>query len=104
MTMQIQEWLCRIFRHGFRNIGRRRSDRHMELVETLNLGGKRQLLLVVCDGRRILVGAGGDSVHSIVAMTPAAAQGCAPAGMDEGLSGFEVNGEAQSPGPEVRLC
>jgi flagellar biogenesis protein FliO len=37
----------------------------MELVEVLQLGGKRQLMLVECDGRRYLVGAGGDSVHSI---------------------------------------
>jgi hypothetical protein len=37
----------------------------MELIETLHLGGKRQLLLVLCDGQRYLVGAGGDSVHSI---------------------------------------
>jgi hypothetical protein len=37
----------------------------MELIETLQLGGKRQLLLVSCDGQRYLVGAGSDSVHSI---------------------------------------
>ena len=42
-----------------------RGLRQMQLVETLNLGGKRQLMLVLCDGRRYLIGAGGDSVHSI---------------------------------------
>jgi hypothetical protein len=40
----------------------------MELVEVLALGGKRQLLLVVCDGQRYLVGAGGDGVQTIVPM------------------------------------
>ena len=42
-----------------------RTPPHMKLVETLNVGGKRQLMLVVCDGERYLIGAGGDSVHSI---------------------------------------
>jgi hypothetical protein len=41
----------------------------MELVEVLSLGGRRQLMLVVCDGRRFLVGAGGDSVQSVTAMS-----------------------------------
>jgi hypothetical protein len=40
----------------------------MELVERLELGGKRQLMLVVCDGQRYLLGAGGDGVHSITEM------------------------------------
>lgn len=42
-----------------------RGQLHMELVETLNLGGKRQLMLVECDGQRYLIGVGGDGVHSI---------------------------------------
>jgi flagellar biogenesis protein FliO len=42
-----------------------RGLRRMELIETLNLGGKRQLMLVVCDGERFLIGSGGDSVQSI---------------------------------------
>jgi hypothetical protein len=46
-------------------LGGGRAGRRMELIETLQLGGKRQLLLVLCDGQRYLVGAGGDSVHSI---------------------------------------
>jgi flagellar biogenesis protein FliO len=37
----------------------------MTLIDRLELGGRRQLLLVECDGQRYLVGAGGDSVHSI---------------------------------------
>jgi flagellar biogenesis protein FliO len=46
----------------------RRQDRRMELLETLNLGGKRQLMLVECEGKLLLVGAGSDSVQSIVAL------------------------------------
>ena len=54
-----------VLRNGFAGLGRARAGRRMELIETLQLGGKRQLLLVLCDGQRYLVGAGGDSVHSI---------------------------------------
>jgi hypothetical protein len=38
----------------------------MELVETLNLGGKRQLMLVICDGHRVLLGSGGDAILSVI--------------------------------------
>jgi len=38
----------------------------MEFIEVLQLGGKRQLMLVACAGRQYLVGAGSDSVQSIV--------------------------------------
>jgi len=49
-------------------LGRDRADPRMELVEVLALGGKRQLLLVVCDGQRYLVGTSADGVQSIVPM------------------------------------
>jgi flagellar biogenesis protein FliO len=42
-----------------------RGRRRMELVETLHLGSKRQLMLVVCDGQAYLIGASGDSVQAI---------------------------------------
>jgi len=42
--------------------------KQMKLVESLPLGGRRQLLLVVCDNQRYLVGAGADSVGSILAI------------------------------------
>ena len=45
-----------------------RAERRMKLAETLSLGGKRQLMLVICDGQRYLVGAGGEGVETIVAM------------------------------------
>jgi flagellar biogenesis protein FliO len=59
------------FQNGLAGMGGARARRRMELVETLQLGGKRQLMLVTCEGRRYLVGAGGDSVHSIAEMPPA---------------------------------
>lgn len=40
--------------------------KHMRLIETLALGGKRQLQLVSCDGERYLIGVGGDSVQAIL--------------------------------------
>jgi flagellar biogenesis protein FliO len=61
-------WLLASFRNGFGRIGKVRSERRMEHIETLQLGGKRQLMLVLCDGHRFLVGAGGDSVHSVTAI------------------------------------
>ena len=48
------------------SLHQQRVPRRMELVEILALGGKRQLLLVVCDGQRYLVGAAGDGVQTIV--------------------------------------
>jgi flagellar biogenesis protein FliO len=42
--------------------------KQMKLVESLALGNRRQLLLVVCDNQRYLVAAGADSVGSILAI------------------------------------
>jgi hypothetical protein len=41
-------------------------QKQMRLVETLALGGKRQLMLVTCAGESFLVGGGLDSVEAIV--------------------------------------
>jgi len=49
-----------------RTLRRPPASRRLELLETLPLGGKRQLLLVACDGQSYLVGAGTDSVSAIV--------------------------------------
>src|SRR5882672_4688559 len=43
----------------------------MRLLETLSLGGKRQVMLVACEGDRYLVGCGADSVATIVKMSAA---------------------------------
>ncbi len=47
----------------------------MKLVESLPLGNRRQLLLIVCDNQRYLVGAGADSVGSILAVEASSASG-----------------------------
>ena len=45
----------------------RRSDqaRRLQLIETLPLGGKRQLMLVTCDGADYLIGLSADGVQTI---------------------------------------
>lgn len=43
---------------------------HLRVLETLSLGGRRQMMLVVCDGERFLVGAGADRIDTIVAVNP----------------------------------
>lgn len=45
---------------------RERPQKHLRLVETLPLGGKRQLMLVTCAGESFLVGGGLESVETIV--------------------------------------
>ena len=40
--------------------------KQLRLVETLQLGGKRQLMLVTCAGESFLVGGGMESVETIV--------------------------------------
>ena len=40
--------------------------KQLRLVETLPLGGKRQLMLVTCDGESFLIGGGMESVETIV--------------------------------------
>lgn len=42
------------------------AARHMRVVETMALGGRRQLILVECDGQKFLVGSGTDRVDTIV--------------------------------------
>jgi flagellar biogenesis protein FliO len=65
LALQSPAWLQALVRAlGFVRKGR--TERRTKLIETLNLGGKRQLMLVLCDGQRFLVGAGADSIHSIV--------------------------------------
>ena len=57
-------WVLELVR-GFR--GHRETQRkQLRLVETLSLGGKRQLLLVTCAGESFLVGGGMESVETIV--------------------------------------
>ena len=49
-----------------RSKGARGHVSHLELVETLSLGGRRQLMLVRVDGESFLVGANADGVQTVV--------------------------------------
>ena len=49
---------------------RRAARRQMEVLETLNIGPKKQLMLVRCQGERYLVGTGTESVQTIVRVYP----------------------------------
>ena len=57
-------WLLDLLRrvHSERQSG----IKQMHLLETLPLGGKRQLMLVSCAGERFLVGGGLDSVETMM--------------------------------------
>jgi|SRR5271155_4415724 len=57
------------------SLGRARSEVQLEVVETLALGARRQLFLIVCGGERYLVGAGTDTVGSIVRLADAGQPG-----------------------------
>jgi flagellar biogenesis protein FliO len=75
------EWALRMLR-GWRgqNVG---QGRQMQLVETLGLGGKRQLMLVSCDGERFLVGGGLESVETIVRVRAESSVGFLTKDVDE---------------------
>ena len=45
------------------------QQKQLRLVETLPLGGKRQLMLVTCAGESFLVGGSFESVETIVRLT-----------------------------------
>jgi hypothetical protein len=61
-------WVLSLLR-GWR--GQREMQRkQLQLVETLPLGGKRQLMLVTCGGESFLVGGGMESVETIVRLRP----------------------------------
>lgn len=61
--------------HALASLKARHTPRQqMRLVEKLELGGRRQLLLVSCSGERFLVGAGADNVQSITRLRPDAAE------------------------------
>ena len=58
-------WIGGVARGGFAGMVNARGARRMAVVERLELGDRRQLLLVECEGRRYLVGAGGQGVQAI---------------------------------------
>lgn len=64
----LAQWLLDLLRSGHRL--RVAQSKQMHLVETLPLGGKRQLMLVSCAGEQFLVGCGPESVETIVPIKP----------------------------------
>ena len=63
-TQGLAGWILGLVR-GWRS-ERATQLKQMRLVETLALGGRRQLMLVRCGGEHFLVGGGVDSVETIV--------------------------------------
>jgi len=49
--------------------GSRANVQQLQLLETLPLGGKRQVMLIACAGEHYLIGCGPDSVATIVKAT-----------------------------------
>lgn len=69
-------WLLGIFgRVNLQWAQPRVQRKHMRVVEQLNLGGRRQLTLVSCDGERFLVGSGPDAVQTMTRVRPENAAG-----------------------------
>ena len=93
---------------GLGGSGARR--RRMRVVESLALGGRRQLMLVVCDGQEYLVGTGPESVETIVLRQPtglpvgsgADPAGLAPAGWAQ--AGLAQMGLAQAGSAQAGLA
>jgi flagellar biogenesis protein FliO len=52
---------------------RARSEAQLEVLETISLGGRRQLFLIACGGERYLVGAGAEGVGSMLRVGPVGA-------------------------------
>jgi hypothetical protein len=74
-------WMLGLLR-GWR--GQRETQRRqLQLVETLPLGGKRQLMLVTCAGERFLVGGGLESVETIVRLKAEVSLNSVPTSLDE---------------------
>src|ERR1700760_1293069 len=60
-------WILRAFREL--RSQRDTHSRQLRLLETLPLGGKKQLMLVTYGGEEFLVGGGTDSVQTILRLT-----------------------------------
>ncbi len=68
----LADWLLRAFSRMAAGSWSRRipmKQRELKLLETLSLGGRRQLILVSCAGKHFLVGAGADSIASVIPLS-----------------------------------
>jgi flagellar biogenesis protein FliO len=63
--------------------GREVQEKQLRVLETLPLGGKRQLMLVSCAGERFLVGGGPESVETIVRLKGERYQDASGSSVDE---------------------
>ncbi|MEO8736329.1 MAG: flagellar biosynthetic protein FliO [Edaphobacter sp.] len=61
---------------------RQPATKQMHLLETLPLGGKRQLMLVSCAGEHFLIGGGLESVETIVRIRTRASQAAPEKNLD----------------------
>jgi len=77
----LARWLLALAR-GWRG-PRECQQKQLQLVETLSLGGKRQLMLVRCAGESFLVGGSFESVETIVRLRTEAPLGFAADRLDE---------------------
>ena len=59
----LAEFLLRVWTDRTTRTARKKR---MQLLETLPLGGKRQMMLVRCDGEEFLVGGGFETIETIV--------------------------------------
>jgi flagellar biogenesis protein FliO len=62
---------------------RETESKQLHLVETLSLGGKKQLMLVSCAGQQFLVGGGLESVETMIRVNDEASQGVTAKKLDE---------------------
>ena len=94
-------WLRTSLRVKITGIGKARAKPHLELVEMLQLGGKRQLMLVRCDGERYLLGAGEGGIHSIVCLQVDAPMGTSCDAMNAAYA-RDLSGTPQTRAMEMR--
>jgi flagellar biogenesis protein FliO len=59
-------FVIELVRRGRSGLGVARAEKSLKVVEVLQLGGKRQVMLVACGEQRFLVGAGAEGVSAIV--------------------------------------
>lgn len=59
-------WLMSVMQRGRNGLTARRAVRMLQVVETLSLGGHRQVALLRCGSEQFLVGMSGDGVSTIV--------------------------------------
>jgi flagellar biogenesis protein FliO len=80
-TQGVAGWMLGLLR-GWRGHSEMQR-KQLRLVETLPLGGKRQLMLVTCAGESFLVGGGPESVETIVRLKAEASPNAAAKSLDE---------------------